>query len=85
MMRVLHIESKKVVHAIKMKDSFANDLQFSSDGRHLALALGNSVQIFTFETMKRTHSYNPTNSKVVITKMQWHPQVDKLQICTCDM
>lgn len=31
-----------------MKDTFANDIQFSSDGRHLALALGNSIHILTF-------------------------------------
>jgi hypothetical protein len=35
--------------------------------------------------MKRTHTYNPTNSKFVITKLQWHPNPDKLQIITCDM
>jgi hypothetical protein len=52
-----------------MKDSFANDIQFSPDGRHLAFALGNSVHIFTFETMKRTHTYNPTNTKFIIKKM----------------
>ena len=60
-------------------------MAFSPDGRHIAFALGNSVHIFTFETMKRTHTYNPTNSKFVVTKLQWHPNPDSLQIFTADM
>jgi WD40 repeat protein len=85
MLRVLHIEYKKVIHIVKLKDSFANDIQFSTDGRYLAVGLGNFVSIFTFETMKRTHIYNPTNSKYIIRKLLWHPQIDKLQIYTCDI
>lgn len=48
-------------------------MQFSADGKYLALALANAVHIFTFEGMKRTHTYNPTNSKFIVTKIQWHP------------
>lgn len=73
MARVLLLETKKVIHTVKMNGNFANDMQFSADGRHLAFAFGNTVHIFTFETMKRTHTYNPTNSKFAITKIQWHP------------
>lgn len=35
--------------------------------------------------MKRTHTYNPTHSKFVITKLQWHPNPETLQIVTSDM
>ena len=73
MARVLLLETKKVIHTVKMNGNFANDMQFSADGRHLGFAFGNTVHIFTFETMKRTHTYNPTNSKFAITKIQWHP------------
>lgn len=35
--------------------------------------------------MKRTHTYNPTNSKFAINKLEWHPSPEALQIITCDM
>lgn len=41
------IESKKIISTTKM-NGFANDIQFSPDGRYLALAVGNTVHIFTF-------------------------------------
>lgn len=85
MARVLLIESRKVINTTRMNNHFANDIQFCPDGRHLAFAFGNTVHIFTFETMKRTHTYNPTNSKFAINKLQWHPSPQKLQIITCDM
>jgi WD40 repeat protein len=68
-----------------MKGNFSNDIQFSPDGRHLAFVFGNVVHIHSFPSMKLTHSYNPTNSQFAITKLQWHPNPDKLQLYTCDM
>lgn len=85
LLRVLVLETKKVIHTSRLSGTFANDMQFSPDGKYLALALGNSIHIFTFETMKRTHTYNPTNSKFVITRLHWNPNPLKLQIATCDM
>lgn len=87
MLRVLQLETKKILYTIKISGAFANDMAFSSDGKHLACAFGNQVQIFTFETMKRTHSYYPsgTNNKFVITKLKWHPNPELLQIITADL
>lgn len=79
------LENKKIISTVRVSGLFANDVQFSPDGRHLAFAFGNTIHIYTFETMKRTHTYNPTNSKFAITKIQWHPSPDKLQIYSCDL
>ena len=35
--------------------------------------------------MKRTHTYNPTHSKFVVTKIMWHPIAEKLQIVSVDL
>lgn len=35
--------------------------------------------------MKRTHTYNPTHSKFVVNRIQWHPNPDVLQIVSADM
>lgn len=49
MLRVLHLESNKLLHSQKLPNTFLNDLQFSPDSRHLAIAAGPSIQIFTFQ------------------------------------
>lgn len=86
MVRSQSINTLKILHSTKLSSStFANDIQFSPDNRHIAIALGNSIHIYTFETMKRTHTYNPTHSKFVITKLAWHPHPDKLQIYSVDL
>ena len=86
-MRVSIIENKKIIHTIKTSGNFANDMTFSPDGKYLACAFGNQVQIFTFENMKRTHAYYPSgnNSKFVITKIKWHPNPEILQVITADL
>ena len=87
MLRLLHIETKKILHTLKVGGAFANDMAFSPDGRYLGCGFGNQVQIFTTETLKRTHSYYPSgnNNKFVITRLRWHPNPDVLQLITADM
>ena len=85
MLRCQSLVTNKITSSTKLSNQFANDIQFSPDSRHVAIAFGNTIHIFTFETMKRTHTYNPTNSKFVITKLMWNPIADKLQIISVDL